>query len=456
MSANTIDAGRSDSLRTTITRRQWLTLVGTTLGWGLEGFDVSLFALIAVPAVKDLLGPDASSAEIRFHAGLGITIFLLGWTVGGLLLGFLSDYFGRVRILTFAVAAYAVFTALSAASDEFWQLAVLRFLAGLGSGVEAPVGAVLMAETWNNRYRARAIGIMMSGYAGGFFLASVAYAVVGVHGWRTTILLAVIPAVVAVFVRRFVEEPEAMVEVRRLRAERKAARVIGPEDRFVLWRLFSPPLLGRMLASLLLQTGALFAFWSVTTWTPTIITQLATADGKGPAAIVTSVSTATAMLNLGGVIGYATWGFIADVVGRRYTFIISFVASATGIAILFPFPHSYHIYLWILPLVGFGIFGALGGVCVYIPELFPTSTRVSALVVGNSVGRLLTAPGPLIAGSIASRYFHGNLGTAVTVIAALMLLTIIGALAGPETKGVALEQTVTPVIEPHLTKGVQP
>jgi len=423
-----------------ITRHQWLTLTGTTLGWGMEGFDASLYTLIVVPATTEVLGPGATTANIAYHAGLGIAIFLVGWALGGLVFGLLSDYFGRVRVLMAAVVLYAVFTAASAFAQEFWQLALLRFVAGLGSGVEAPVGAVLMAETWNNRYRARAIGVMMSGFAGGFFLSSVVYGLIGHHGWRITLLVAVVPAFLALFIRRFIHEPEAMTDVKRRRAERKARGVRTAEDRFVLRRLFTPPLLGRMVPCILIQTGALFVFWSTTTWTPQIITRLSGAAGDTAAATVSHVSTATAMLNLGGVVGYASWGFIADAIGRRWAFVVSFAAALTGIGVLFPFQHGYSTFLWLLPLVGFGIFGALGGACVAFPELFPAGVRASAIATSNSVGRLFTAAGPLIAGTIATRYFGGDLGIAVTVIASLAVLGVVGALLTPETRNQPLDE----------------
>ncbi|MCW7945730.1 major facilitator transporter [Streptomyces hygroscopicus] len=425
------------SARERITRRQWTTLAGTTLGWGLEGFDASLFTLVVVPATKDILGPQANAASVAFHVGLAVTLFLGGWAVGGLLFGMLSDYFGRVRILMAGVLVYAVFTAASALAHEFWQLAALRFVAGLGSGVEGPVGAALIAETWNNRYRARAAGVMASGYAAGFFLASLVYGLIGAHGWRVTLLVAVVPAVVALFIRRYVREPEAAIAVRRRRAQRRAASAPRTaEDRFVLRQVFTPPLLRHTVGCLLISTGALFAFWSITTWTPQIITTLAAARGIPP---VAAVATATALLNLGGVIGYASWGFIADAIGRRAAFMISFAASAAGVCALFPFHHSYQTYLWLLPLVGFGIFGTLGGNLVCFPELFPTGVRASAVALANSTGRLLTAAGPLVAGTVATRYFAGDLGLAVTLVSAVLLIGVVGVAVLPETKGITLD-----------------
>ena len=119
----------------------------------------------------------------------------------------LADYFGRTRVLSIGILTYAVFTALAAFADTWWQLGILRFIAGLGSGVEAPVGAALIAEVWRNRFRARACGVMMSGYAAGFFIAALAYALLGQHGWRLMLGLAVVPAILVWFIRRYVPEP---------------------------------------------------------------------------------------------------------------------------------------------------------------------------------------------------------------------------------------------------------
>src|SRR5215208_4147654 len=118
-----------------------------------------------------------------------------------------ADYFGRVRVLSVSILTYALFTGLCAIVTEYWQLAAFRFIAGLGSGVELPVGAALIAETWNNRYRSKATGIMMSGFAVGFFLASVAYWLVGGYGWRVVFLLGLLPALTVFIIRRNVHEP---------------------------------------------------------------------------------------------------------------------------------------------------------------------------------------------------------------------------------------------------------
>lgn len=431
-----------------ITKRQWTTLAGTMMGWGLEGFDVALFALVVVPAVTELLGPGASPGDVLVHAGLAVTVFLFAWALGAIVFGVLADYIGRVRVLTIGIVMYAVFSALSATAHEFWLLLVFRFIAGLGSGIEAPVGATLMAETWNNRYRARAIGIMMSGYAIGYFLASWVYGLLNPYGWRITLAVTVIPALLVLFIRRFVHEPEAM---KQLQADRRAAHVPSelatpapPSTRgverdsdaqtFVLRRLFTQPLLKNTILCTMIQAGALFSFWAITTWTPQIIRTMSAGDGLDAATTAAHVTQATALLNLGGLVGYATWGFIADWIGRRGAFLFSFLVTAASVGFLFPFDRSYTTFLIVLPVVGFGIFGALAGPCVYYPEVFPVGVRASAIAVTNSFGRFLTSPGPLVAGSIAAAYFGGDLGVSVTAISSFVVLGIVGVLFSPETR----------------------
>ncbi|BDY27461.1 MULTISPECIES: MFS transporter [Mycolicibacterium] len=424
-----------------ITRVQWLVLAGTTLGWGLDGFAGSLYVLVLGPAMTELLphsGIDVAPAAIGFYGGLTVTLFLLGWATGGILFGMLADYFGRTRVLSLGILTYAVFTALAAFSETWWQLGVLRFVAGLGSGVEAPVGAALIAETWRNRHRARAGGIMMSGYAAGFFVAAAVYAVLGSHGWRPMLALAVLPALLVWFIRRYVPEPPEVGAHIEARKARKRLGNSTSADGFVLRRLFTPPLLRPMLVSTALATGALIAFWSVSTWYPQLIRSATLADGAGRDAADHRVAIASMLFNAGGIAGYASWGFLADWAGRRKAFALSFVVSSAAIVYTFVFDRGYGEFLVVMPILGFGLFGALSGTFIYGPELFPASVRATALAVCNSVGRYVTAFGPLVAGVIATSWFGGNLGLATASVAALGLIAVAGLAFAPETRGAPL------------------
>lgn len=438
--------------RTEITRVQWLVLAGTTLGWGLDGFAASLYVLVLGPAMTELLpnsGIEVTSGAIGFYGGLTVTLFLLGWAVGGILFGVLADYFGRVRVLSVGILTYAVFTALAMFADTWWQMGILRFIAGVGSGVEAPVGAALIAETWRNRYRARAGGVMMSGYAGGFFLAAAVYALFAHHGWRPMMALAVVPALLVWFIRRHVPEPPevgAQIDARR---ERRRQGRATDDDRFVLRRLFMPPLRRPILVCTALASGSLIAFWSVSTWYPQVIRQFTGAEQQSAGVADHRVAIASMLFNAGGIIGYASWGFLADWIGRRRAFLMSFTVSAAGIVWTFIPERGYAEFLFAMPVLGFGLFGALSGTFIYGPELFPPSVRATALAVCNSVGRTLTAFGPLTAGVIATSWFSGNLGIATASVAALGLIALVGLFFATETRGQPLP--TDPVIAPSGT-----
>ncbi|MFC5751473.1 MFS transporter [Actinomadura rugatobispora] len=435
--------------RAEITRTQWLVLFGTTMGWALDGFAGSLYTLVLGPAMTELLpnsGIAVDGGSIGLYGGLTAALFLFGWGTGGILFGILADYFGRVRVLSVGIVTYAVFTALAAFADTWWQLGVLRFVAGLGSGVEAPVGAALVAEVWRNRHRARACGVMMSGYALGFFVAALAYAVLGGYGWRLMMGIAVAPALLVWFIRRHVPEPPEIKDTIEARRTRKALGHRAEEDRFVLRRLLTPPLLHRTLVGTALATGSLLAFWSVSTWYPQVLREAATAAALPADAVKDRVATASMLFNAGGVLGYATWGFLADAIGRRKTFALSFAISAASVLFLFPFDRSYGVFLLVIPVAGFGLYGALSGILVYGPELFPPSVRATGMALYNGIGRFITASGPLVAGVIAASWFGGDLGLATTCVVAVGMLGAIGLFFAPETRGAPLPTDPVPVV----------
>lgn len=418
-----------------ITRYQWAVLAATTLGWALDGFDYTLFTQVAGPATAELLGRQST-----FHSGLAVTIFLVGWAIGAIVFGAIADYVGRVRVLITGVLLYSVFTALAVVVVNYEQFVAFRFVAGIGSGVELPIGAALVAEAWGtSRHRAKASGIMMSGLAWGALLAAFVYSFVGHLGWRWTMAFGLLPALLVIYIRRNVHEPETMVAVKAARRARKAARAAGSgrtaDDRFVLARLFTQPLLPTTIACTLICIGGLFAFWGVSTWTPQNIRVVMAEHGASPGEMVTAVAWGTAMLNIGGVIGYTTWGFIADRIGRKRTYVMSILIGLVAVSILYPFGSTLTMYLCLLPVVGFGVFGVLSGNAVYFPELFGPSVRASAMAVTNSIGRMFTAAGPLFAGIIATNWFGGSIALATTMVSALIVIAFLGLARLPETHG---------------------
>ena len=207
-----------------------------------------------------------------------------------------------------------------------------------------------------------------------------------------------------------------------------------------------------MMVCTALATGALITFWSVSTWYPQIIRQLTAAEQLPTGLADHRVATAAMLFNAGGIIGYASWGFLADAIGRRKAFMVSFAVSAATVAWTFPFDRSYAEFLVVMPLLGFGLFGALSGTFIYAPELFPPSVRATALAVCNSVGRYVTALGPLAAGAIATSWFGGNLGIATAAVAAFGLIAVVGLAFAKETRGEPLPSDPVPSTIQHTEK----
>ena len=171
-----------------VTRYQWFVLFVAWLGWVFDSMDSTIYALVLHPALHDLLGARAGGAvsqeAIGWYGGIILSIFLIGWAIGGVVFGVLADRFGRTKTLVFTILIYAVFTGLAALSSSWWQLALYRFLTALGIGGEWAAGAALVAEVWPEEKRAKAAGMLQSAWAAGFLFAAVVSLLLREHGWR--------------------------------------------------------------------------------------------------------------------------------------------------------------------------------------------------------------------------------------------------------------------------------
>src|SRR5260221_3581150 len=167
-----------------IDRKLWIILAVTYVGWLLDSMDLNLFTVVLVPSLRELLGPQATPQMIGYYGGAVAAVQLLGWGVGGLIFGVLGDYWRRARTLCLSILVYAVFTAMSGFAATWWQLANFRFLMAAGVGTEWAIGTALINETWPQRSRVAASGVMMSAFGFGYLLAGIINLFVGAHGWR--------------------------------------------------------------------------------------------------------------------------------------------------------------------------------------------------------------------------------------------------------------------------------
>lgn len=392
-----------------VDRKAWRALFAAQAGWMLDAMDFLLFTFAVVAIQKEF---SLSSATMG-----GLTsVALVASALGGIVFGRIADSIGRVRALTISILVYSFATAGLATSAALWQLIAWRTLVGFGMGGEWSAGSVLVAETWPAEHRAKAMGLMQSGWAiGALIAAGVSALVLGRFGWRALFLIGALPAVITFFIRRNVEEPAVW------RERTETAR----------WsEMFSREFIARTVIATLLASSVLIAFWGVITWLPAF---LASPVEKGGAGLTVTKSAAWLIaLQVGAFFGYTTFGWFADRLGRRVAFTL-FMIAATAVVPLFAFhARSPLTLLTIGPLVGyfahgyFSVFGAM------LAELFPTRFRASAQGFCYNGGRLASAAAPIAIGAAAQR--HG-LGTAIAVDALFFAVGAVLIWLLPETKG---------------------
>jgi MFS family permease len=422
----------SDS--TPATPYQWLVLLVAWLGWVFDSMDATIYSLVQKPVITELLGPGASEADIGFYSSAVFSVMLLGWACGGIVFGVLADYIGRTKSLVVTILIYSLFTGLSALADTWWQLAIFRFITGLGLGGEWAAGAALVAEVWPDRLRARAGGILQSAAAFGFFFAALINKYVGVHSWRYVFLVGAFPALFVLVIRIVVKEPEGWVRVREERRRSKGRD-------FTLKQLFGPGLRHDTLAASALAFVVLLGLWGATMWIPAAIREIAepiaaARNLTGPQAasyLTQQASNGVMLLNAGSLLGYLLFGPLADKLGRRPTFRIYFIGAVVLFPLTFLTSGSLTMLFALVPLVGIFTLGVTSGFPIYLPELFPTEVRTTGVGFCYNLGRVVTAGGVFLTG-----YLVGLLGSYAKAASAVSLVYLVGIIVlvfARETRG---------------------
>jgi MFS family permease len=420
-----------------ITRYQWLVFLVVWLGWAFDSTDFNLFGLALRPALTDLLGGQPTMAEIGRVGGYLSMTGLLGWAFGGFLFGMIADYIGRVRALALAILVYSVFTACQGFAATPLQLGAFRFLGGLGTGAEIVVGIALVAEAFAHLERAKVAGIMMTGGAFGSLIGGQVYALVGPYGWRYVFFCGIAPALLLFLLRRGMDEPAHFAAVCARRSAVKAAGgAAAAQDRefmrFAPAQLFTPQNRFSTAIGLLFCVGSLLAIWTSQIWLPTIQTVMLEKQGVTGAAAIPYVGHGMMLWGIGGIGGYAAFGFLADRFGRRPT--IAFYSAGTLVAGLGLYLglSTYEYYPYMLVVFGFFVFGVFSGHAVYLPELFPTHVRATAVSFCNGTGRIITSFGPLVAGVMLTTF--GGLNNATATMTCFAALSIVAVMLGRETR----------------------
>jgi len=420
-----------------LTRYQWTVFLVVWAGWALDATDFGLFSLVLRPALTDLLGGNPTMADIGRVGGYLSMAGLLGWAFGGFIFGVIADYIGRVRTLAVSILVYSVFTALQGFSHSPLELGIYRFIGGLGTGGEIIVGIPLVAEAFAQTYRARMLGVMMTGGAFGSLIGGWVYGLVGPYGWRWVFFVGVAPAILLAFIRRGMVEPEHFELVRARRHAARANTAVASDEerefiRFVPIQLFTRRNRYSTFVGLMFCLGTLLAIWTTVIWLPTIQTQILERDGITGAAAIPFVSRGMMLWGIGGIFGYAAFGFIADIIGRRAAIILYNIGTmALGFTLYLGLNH-YDWYPYLLPVYGFFVLGVFSGHAVYLPELFPTHVRATAVSFCNGTGRIITSFGPLVAGLMVG--YFGGFTQGAAIMTCFALLSILAMFLGRETR----------------------
>ncbi|PYV34249.1 MAG: MFS transporter [Acidobacteria bacterium] len=391
------------------------TLLAASLGWMLDSMDVMLYSMVLAHMMRDL-------GMTEGKAGLMASLTLASSAAGGTLFGILADRVGRSRALLASILVYSIFTSACGLAQNVAQLALFRILLGLGMGGEWACGAALVAETWPSRHRGKAMGVMQSSWAVGYALAAGLTALVLPRwGWRAVFFAGVAPALVTFWIRRNVPEPEIW-----RRSKETAGTKSGISGLSKLWQ----GEYGRHLAvTTLANAGTMFAWWGLFTWIPAYLSLPASRGGAGLS--IVNTSTWIIVMQVGMWLGYVSFGFISDRIGRKKTY-VGYIFTAAAIVPVYGSTRDPTCLLLIGPLIGFFGTGYFSGFGAITAEIFPTAIRASAQGITYNLGRGVSAAAPFAVGRLSSK--HG-LGFAFLLTSVAFWLAGLVALLLPETHG---------------------
>lgn len=418
-----------------VTRYQWLVLVIASAGWMFDAFEGQVFNITRGQMLADLMGSESSTERVRMWGDTFLAIFLLGGTVGGIAFGSLADRYGRKPTLAFTILFYSIFSGLTYFATELWHVAVLRFLVALGVGGEWAVGATLVAEVFPPRARARASGIFHATSVLGTWLAAAAGLAVGSQ-WRYAYILGLLPALLVLWVRSSIHEPERWSAVARAEARGSERRRAGSfSELFGVARWARPAVLGLLLAAVGLGT-----FWGVTVAGQDLTQALLVRNGMPQGQAAERAKFAFGIVQTaGGGLGLLCFGPLAEWIGRRGAFALMHLMALVIVPVICYVPQTYGQMLCILPVFGFFTLASHAGYAVYFPELFPDHLRATGTSVCFNGGRLVAAPILWLSGMLKG--LPGiDLRHAVLMLSSLFLVGLVLLIFLPETKGKPLPE----------------
>ena len=399
---------------TNVNQYGWKALVGSAVGYAMDGFDLLILGFMLSAISADLNLTPAQSGSL-------VTWTLIGAVVGGILFGALSDRYGRVRVLTWTIVLFAVFTGLCAIAQGYWDLLIYRTIAGIGLGGEFGIGMALAIEAWPAKHRAKAASYVALGWQVGVLAAALLTPVLLPHiGWRGMFVVGVFPAFVAWYLRVRLHEPEIFSQKQTELSTQKISKL----ESFKL--LVKDKATTKVSLGVVVLTSVQnFGYYGIMIWMPNFLS-------KQLGFSLTKSGLWTAVTVCGMMAGIWIFGRLADRIGRKPSFLLFQLGAVISI-ITYSQLTDPTAMLVAGAFLGMFVNGMMGGYGALMAEAYPTEARATAQNVLFNLGRAVGGFGPVVVGAIVSAY---SFSIAIAFLAVIYVIDMVATVfLVPELKG---------------------
>ena len=399
---------------TNVNQYGWKALVGSAVGYAMDGFDLLILGFMLSAISADLNLTPAQSGSL-------VTWTLIGAVVGGILFGALSDRYGRVRVLTWTIVLFAVFTGLCAIAQDYWDLLIYRTIAGIGLGGEFGIGMALAIEAWPAKHRAKAASYVALGWQVGVLAAALLTPVLLPHiGWRGMFVVGIFPAFVAWYLRVRLHEPEIFSQKQTELSTQKISKL----ESFKL--LVKDKAITKVSLGIVVLTSVQnFGYYGIMIWMPNFLS-------KQLGFSLTKSGLWTAVTVCGMMAGIWIFGRLADKIGRKPSFLLFQLGAVISI-ITYSQLTDPTAMLVAGAFLGMFVNGMMGGYGALMAEAYPTEARATAQNVLFNLGRAVGGFGPVVVGAIVSAY---SFSIAIAFLAVIYVIDMVATVfLVPELKG---------------------